>query len=335
MLTPSALKSRYSVHFRQDNPRKLENSAPHLSLGFDPEIEGLWQESIGDPRVANAILDGPVDRAHASLRGANLTQFEGMVPSAPDTGPASRHGTHIASILFGQHDSVIKGIAPRCRGFLLPIFESAEEHGFRPCSQLDLARAITDVAMRGVHIINISGGELSHAGRAHPLLEDAIRACIRRNILFVSAAGNDGCACFHIPAALESVLAVGALDSHGQPLSSGNWGGPYQSQGLLAPGERIPGAVPGGGITWGTGSSYAAAVVSGVAALLLTGRLESNLSLACQSMLPSCPCRAVSCVKLGKRASPQVQERRSAVLSIFQEETALLAHEYHCTEALS
>src|SRR5262249_53151557 len=150
---------------------------------------------------------------HPSLRGAMLTQLETLVPAASDTGPACLHGTHIASILFGQPGSSVSGIAPRCRGVLLPVFASVDADRFRPCSQLDLARAIGQAVQAGAQVINISGGEFSPSGMAHPILEDAVRACARSGVLIVAAAGNDGCSCLHVPAALETVLAVGAMDA--------------------------------------------------------------------------------------------------------------------------
>jgi len=48
----------------------------------------------------------------------------------------------------------------------------------------------------------------------------------------------------------------------------------YQTQGILAPGTEILGAQVGGGTVLGTGTSYATAVVSGVAALLLSLQLK-------------------------------------------------------------
>jgi cyanobactin maturation PatA/PatG family protease len=86
----------------------------------------------------------------------------------------------------------------------------------------------------------------------------------------VAAAGNQGCECLHIPAALDSVLAVGGMDSQGLPLDFSNWGGAYRARGLLAPAVDIPGALPGGGTTRRTGTSYAAPIVTGIAALLLS-----------------------------------------------------------------
>jgi hypothetical protein len=232
-------------------------------------ITELWAETLGDPRICIAILDGPADLSHPSLQGANLTQQETLVRAA-DLGPAARHGTHVASIVFGQHGGPVAGIAPLCRGVLVPIFESVGPHTFRACSQLDLARAITQAVRAGAHVINVSGGQFSPAGVAHPLLADVVSDCARRGILLVAAVGNQGCECPHVPAALEAVLAVGAMDEHGEPLPSSNWGGPYGFQGILAPGVDILGAQPGGGTARGTGTSYATAVVSGIAALLLS-----------------------------------------------------------------
>jgi hypothetical protein len=235
-----------------------------------PGIRELWADTLGDPAVCVAVLDGPVDLAHTSFQGANLTQEETLAPGTADLGPVSRHGTHIASVIFGQHDGPVPGLAPRCRGIVLPIFASAGAGSFPPCSQLDLARAIIQAVQQGAHIINISGGQFSPSGTAHPLLADAIRAAAGRGVLIVAAAGNDGCACLHVPAALDSVLAVGAMDARGEPLGSSNWGDRYGIQGILAPGVDILGAQAGGGTARGTGSSYATAVVSGVAALLLS-----------------------------------------------------------------
>jgi hypothetical protein len=235
-----------------------------------PNIEALWVETLGDPHICVAILDGPVDLSHPSLRRAQLRQLDTLAGGAGVEGPAGRHGTHIASLIFGQHDGPVKGIAPRCRGLSIPVFQVNADGSIRPTSQLDLARAISLAVQQGAQIINISGGQFSPSGMAHPLLAHVVRECARRGALIVAAAGNEGCECLHVPAALPSVLAVGAMNARGEPLTWSNWGGPYQIQGILAPGENILGALPGGGTGPGTGTSYATALVSGVAALLLS-----------------------------------------------------------------
>jgi len=228
----------------------------------------LWAETFGDSRICIAILDGPVDKYHPSLAKANLTAIETLASKSADAGPASQHGTHIASVIFGHHNEPIKGLAPFCRGLVVPIFRDTGVGSIFQCSQLDLARAIKQAVQAGAHIINISGGQLSASGIAHPLLSDAVRYCAANGVLIVAAVGNEGCECLHIPGALPSVLAVGAMNSQGTPLDFSNWSTSYQANGILAPGENILGARSGGGMVCESGTSYATAIVSGVAGLL-------------------------------------------------------------------
>src|SRR5262245_52833325 len=230
---------------------------PFLAL---PGLEAIWAHTRGDSRVCVAVLDGPVDRAHPSLGGADLQVVDGPAPGRPDGGPATRHGTHVASVIFGRHDGPVPGVAPGCRGVLVPIFESAA-HSFRPCSQLDLARALTQALLAGAHVINVSGGQASPTGTAHPLLAAVVQRCARQGVLIVAAAA-EGCACPQVPAALDSVLAVAAMNARGEPLGDSGRGWPC-ARALLAPGEQVLGARPGGGTERASGSSYATALVSG------------------------------------------------------------------------
>jgi cyanobactin maturation PatA/PatG family protease len=235
-----------------------------------PGLRAVWEETRGEPSVCVAVLDGPVDLKHPCFDGASIAPLETLVCNTPDSGPASQHGTHVASMLFGRHDSPAAGIVPGCRGLIVPVFASGPNGQVIPCSQVDLARAILQAAQAGAKVINVSGGQYSASGEAYPLLADAVKFCADNGVLIVSAAGNDGCECLHIPSALPSVLAVGAMDEEGSPLSFSNWGGKYQEQGILAPGEGIIGATPGGGTAALGGTSIAAAIVSGVAALLMS-----------------------------------------------------------------
>lgn len=221
----------------------------------------------GDRRVRIAILDGPVDLTHPCFAGAWLTVLSTLA-DGPAGGDALAHGTHVASIVFGQKDSAVPGVAPACEGLIVPIFGAVRDGG-PACSQLDLARAILAALEHGADIINVSSGQPAASGEAEPLLAQAIDRCRARNVLIVAAAGNDGCDCLHVPAAAGSVLAVGAMDGDGRPLASSNWGAAYRGQGVLAPGFGILGAVPGGGVARRSGTSYAAAHVAGLAALLV------------------------------------------------------------------
>jgi hypothetical protein len=224
-------------------------------------LRELWVRTTGDPEIVVGVIDGPVDRSHPALAGARVEMVGLDGPIA--TGRALAHGTAMASLIFGRDG---QGVAPGCRGLVVPIFRD------RPgeCSQLDLAGAIDRLAARGVQVINISGGEWAPSGAAGPHLAEAVRRAAGRGILIVAAAGNDGCACLHVPAALPGVLAVGAMSENGVPLPSSNWGAAYRAGGLLAPGDGLVAAMPGGGADVASGTSPAAAVVSGVVALLLS-----------------------------------------------------------------
>ena len=240
-----------------------------------PRLDGLWRETLGDPRVVIGVLDGPVDVAHPAFARADLELVDaGIMPVARE-GPAAEHGTHVASVIFAGHgQGPLRGIAPGCRGVIIPIFADGPGGTVRSASQFDLARAIDLAMTRGASVISISGGQFRPSGAAHPTLEDSVRECHRRGILIVAAAGNEGCDCLHVPAAMPSVLAVGAMDDDGRPLESSNWGRAYADQGVLAPGKDVLGAAPGGGLVSRTGTSYATPIVAGIAGLLLSLQLR-------------------------------------------------------------
>jgi hypothetical protein len=234
-----------------------------------PDIQLLWAETLGDPEVRVALLDGPVDINHRSFGGARLLSLATLVPNVVGNGVASRHGTSVASVLFGQHfGGPMRGVAPRCTGLLLPIFSDNSDHV--GCSQVDLARAIVQATENRAHIISVSAGQYSPSGEPHPILRDAVDYAASEGVLIVAAVGNDGCECLHVPSALESVLAVGAIDRNSQPLSFSNWGARYSKNGIVALGQDIEAALPGGRYGVMSGTSFAAAVVAGVAALLLS-----------------------------------------------------------------
>jgi len=236
-----------------------------------PGIQDLWAKTTGSPQIRVAVLDGLVDQTHPCFQGANLTRLPTLVTGeANPEGAMSKHGTFVTSVIFGQQGSSVPGIAPQCQGLIIPIFVDKG----RRLSQLDLSRAIEQAVEAGAHIINISGGQLTEYGEAEDWLKKAVALCQEKNVLIVAAAGNDGCECLHVPAALPAALAVGAMDDLGKPLDFSNWGDAYKAQGILAPGGNVLGAMPGGNTERLSGTSCATPIVTGVAALLLSLQLQ-------------------------------------------------------------
>jgi Subtilase family/PatG C-terminal/PatG Domain len=235
-----------------------------------PGLAELWQETLGASEICVVMLDGPVDLAHACFKGTLLKESLPTSSRNRAVQPLSTHGTHVASVIFGQHEGPVPGVAPNCKGVYIPVYKEDDRGELIPCCQTDLARAISQALQEGAHVINISGGELTPTGEAQTFLANAVRQCADQNVLIVAATGNDGGKYLHVPATLPSVLAVGAANADGLPMEFSNWGEPMASQGILAPGENISGAVPNNGVGLKTGTSFATPIVTGVAALLLS-----------------------------------------------------------------
>ncbi|MFE3866120.1 PatA/PatG family cyanobactin maturation protease [Streptomyces goshikiensis] len=234
-------------------------------------MANIWQLTVGDGRISVAMVDSPVDETHPAFEGVRLIQVSDTMLDGGSVEQQMGHGTAVASVLFGNHASPVPGVAPGCRAVSVPAFADG-----RRASQLDLARAIDRAVDAGVHVINISGGQLAGEAEAEDLLVRAVNRCHERGVLVVAAAGNDGCFCDHVPASMDGVLAVGACDANGLPLGTSNFGPGIIRQGILAPGQDLLVAVPGGGTSRMSGTSLAAPVVAGVAALLLSLQLRQG-----------------------------------------------------------
>jgi serine protease AprX len=222
------------------------------------------------------------------------------------------HGTHMAGIIAGrdaelrqgnEHDArLFAGVAPDAQILNMKV---AAADGGTDVSQV--VAAIDWVVQHrrdngmDVRVINLSYGTRSLQSYELDPLAHAVENAWRAGIVVVVAAGNDGLSqpSLTMPAVDPYVLAVGAVDHRGTPdpqddvvASFTNGGSDTRRPDLLAPGKslvslRVPGSVadeghPEGMVTGdqdarlfrGSGTSQAAAVVSGAAALLLQDRPE-------------------------------------------------------------
>ncbi len=264
-------------------------------------VEGLAELralSLGDPRIVIAILDGPVDFAHPVLARSRLEQLEPPLGVGP-AGPALRHGTMVASLIFGRSAPglAVEGVAPDCRGLIIPLFEDGpdEPAGELPrphTSQFELARAIARAVDAGASIINVSAGEPAVSGDCHPVLRRAVARARRKGVLIVAALGNERHEERQMPAAMPGVVAVGAWPTggergaHAQPSEQGPGALPSVGKAtcIVAPGHGLLAALPGGGVGHASGTSYATAIVSGVAGLLASFALKRQVRLSSEQI---------------------------------------------------
>ncbi len=188
-------------------------------------------------------------------------------------GPDAKHGTHVAGIIAGMHGNRMVAGEPAVRIMGLRAVPDGDER------DKDVANAIRYAADNGAHIINMSFGKAYSPHK--PVVDEAVRYAESRGVLMVHAAGNDGedlasASNFPTPVYDDGTRAtlwieVGAsswkgVDSLVAPFS--NYG--REQVDVFAPGVDIRSAVPGGAVEPQSGTSMAAPVVSGVAALLMT-----------------------------------------------------------------
>jgi hypothetical protein len=238
-----------------------------------PGLRDLWRLTLGDPRVCVAVLDGPAVLDHPCLSRANVRGVRSYwLDEAADVEDGLvEHATHVCSVLFSPHDSDVLGLAPRCRGLSIPVQTEGMTNAYNVVRALDAARDA------GADIIHVAFVQPTQSGTAENLLERAVQTCLDEGILVVSPAGNDRGECWTMPSAIAGVLAVGAMKDDGRPFRFSNYGGILQSQGVLAPGENILGADSTNGGTWRKkGTSCAAPIVTGVAALLMSLQLRQG-----------------------------------------------------------
>jgi cyanobactin maturation PatA/PatG family protease len=235
-----------------------------------PGLDRLWTVTKGLPEIRIAVLDGPV--AEGSVEDQSVRSGR-LAPSS-----VAAHGTLVHSIIAGSPEAGIPGLAAGCSVLSIPIFDDTADGEQPSCTQSDLAKSIHKAIDARANIINISASQLADTLTLSTDLSTALQAALGRDTLVVAAAGNHGCDCDTIPASVAGILAVGAHDEEGAPLASSNWGPNQRAQGILAPGRAVPGSCLGGGLCRASGTSFAAATVSGVAGLLMSADVARGLA---------------------------------------------------------
>ena len=212
-----------------------------------------------DIRVA--VIDSGVDPDQPELAGAIAERFDTLsTPFAPHM-----HGTAIAALIAGH--SKLMGSAPDARILAVRAFDP--NGNAAEATTLNIIRAIDWSVTQRARIIN-----MSFAGPADPGIHRALEAAHKKNVVLIAAAGNAGAKSPPLyPAADSNVIAVTATDADDQLFKGSNRG---RHVAVAAPGVDVLIAVPNGGYEVSTGTSFAAAEVSGIAALML--QRDANLT---------------------------------------------------------
>ena len=221
--------------------------------------------------VIVAVIDSGVDADHPQLRerGAVLPGRDLLTPGDTRANfDCVSHGTAVASIIAARPVRGIgfRGIAPGAR--ILPIRVSERDASEQQGDAVDatvFAGAIRYAVDAGASVINIS---LSMYADQKPV-RDAVRYAQRHDALIVAAAGNahaqQGPDPITYPAAYPGVLGVGAMTIDSSRLPSSQVGSYVD---ISAPGGGVLAATRVGGHRYYDGTSFAAAFVSGTAALV-------------------------------------------------------------------
>ncbi len=211
------------------------------------------------------VIDTGMDKEHPDLRG-RIAKTANFVEGGESSFAQDPHGTAVAGVIGARaNDGVgIYGIAPDAELMAAKAcWYPKSRNNAALCSSWTLAKALDFAINMNSHIIN-----MSLSGPADALLERLIGAAESKGIIVVAAAAQDADAP-GFPADLTSIIAVIASDSKAQAHMP-TWA---SSRGLLAaPGIEILTTAPRESYDFVSGSSLAAAHVSGAIALLLEKR---------------------------------------------------------------
>jgi subtilisin family serine protease len=238
--------------------------APRGPDPYRPLQYGIDQTGVLDARslssgagVRIAVLDSAPDAGHRDL-SVDVARLDGGPEAA-----ASVHGTLVAGVIAAIEDNGfgMVGLAPGVELIAVPVCTPAGATAADRCVLYDLLRGADLAWEREARVMN-----LSIVGPPNPLLERAMARLDELGVLVVASAGNEGTSEPRYPAAYPSVIGVGAADRERHVSPRSNTGA---SSELLAPGVEVLSAVPGDAFAFGSGTSFAAAHVSGVLGVLI------------------------------------------------------------------
>jgi len=273
--------------------------APDLG-GFEQPLDVLrvpeaWAQGFTGNGVTIAVVDSGLDLSHPEFRDRLWTNSDeiagdgidndqnGYVDDVngwnfgrgqfnnrldPGTNFSSQgHGTHVAGIVAGANNgNGNTGVAYDAQIMALRLGDTDSDGVFtNPGS---LASAVRYAVDNGADVVNLSLGWSDSFA-----LRSALAYAAENDVVVVGASGNSGLSNPGNPAryAVNWGLSVGAVTTNGRLTSFSNGAGfNAEIRHVVAPGNRIVSAEPGGGYGTRSGTSMATPYVSGVVALMLS-----------------------------------------------------------------
>ena len=241
------------------------NKPPHQLIQAGP----VFSQTAGRPDIRIGLIDGPLAMDHPDLEHKHIHLLGGKNQGSCSIAHsvACMHGTQVAGILAAKRNSHSPGICPECTLLIQPIFP--EEMGQSTSSDaIALANSIRSVIDAGAHIINLSLGlDIEDTTTNYELIE-VLDYAADRQVIIVSAAGNQGTLASTEITRHAWVIPVVAYDRQKRPMSISNLSQSTGRQGIGSPGEQILTLASNGGYTRFSGTSAATPFVTGTIALL-------------------------------------------------------------------
>lgn len=262
--------------FEQNVRLKLPAVPEQRILEAEEPFSGLsmnWLGAKSDRRESGhgikvAILDTGIDINHESLYGLDYSEVS-LLDNGIDAGIG--HGTGIASIIAGQTDEFL-GLAPSSEVLSVKVLNSDGEG-----DSFTIAKGIVLAVDQGSDIINLSLGGFSSSAA----MDQAIQYAKSKDVLLVSAVGNDGTEGVLYPARHKDVIAVSSVDAKSRVSSFASYGPEVD---LAAPGVGIVTAWEDNHFVEFSGTSIATAFVTGALAHELSKSPSQNKNVIIEAL---------------------------------------------------
>ncbi|KAB7704036.1 S8 family serine peptidase [Bacillus aerolatus] len=216
-----------------------------------------WNVTRGSKDVKIAVVDTGVDLDHPDL-SHRLIKGYNVLANNNNPDDDNGHGTHVAGIIASvtNNGEGVAGIT-----WYNPIIPVKVMNSQGIGGSFDVAKGILWAVDHGADVINLSLGNYQPSS----VMEEAIRYAMEKDVVVISAAGNDNSSQPSFPAAYPGVLSVAAVDWEGKRAPFSNYGDYID---IAAPGVYIASTFSNGQYASLSGTSMAAPHVSALAGLI-------------------------------------------------------------------